>query len=154
MKPVILLLLMLCVSSLQAQQVVATQGGSFSNSGGSISFTIGEGVAQTLAGDTKTLTQGFQQSTISVFMMSEPDQDPAITVYPNPVTQFLILKIVREDLVDLQYEVFDINGIMLIRKMVEAPETTIDLKQLPGGMYIIRIREGLTEIKSFKIIKL
>lgn len=154
MKPVILLLLMLNCSMLEAQQVVATQGGTFSNSGGTISFTIGEGVAQTLTGDAKTLTQGFQQSNISVSVLSELDPGFVITVYPNPATEILNLKIVREDLGELQYVVFDLNGIMLIQKKVEGPETTIDIKQLPKGMYIIRIREGLTELKSFKIIKL
>lgn len=139
---------------LQAQQVVATQGGTFSNSGGTISFTIGEGVAQTLTGDAKALTQGFQQSAISVSVLSELDQDFAITAYPNPATEILNLKIVRQDPGDIRYMVFDLNGIMLLQKKVEATETTIDLKKFPKGMYIIRIREGKTELKSFKIIKL
>jgi hypothetical protein len=154
MKPAILLHLILCCSMLQAQQVVATQGGTFSNSNGTMSFTIGEGVAQTLTGDAKALTQGFQQSGISVSVLGEPDPGFSITVYPNPATEILNLKIVREDLGDLQYVVFDINGIIIIQKKVEAMETTIDLKQLSKGIYIIRIREGLTELKSFKIIKL
>jgi hypothetical protein len=97
---------------------------------------------------------GFQQSGISVSVLGEPDPGFSITVYPNPATEILNLKIVREDLGDLQYVVFDINGIIIIQKKVEAMETTIDLKQLSKGIYIIRIREGLTELKSFKIIKL
>ena len=154
MKPVTLLLFLLCCSVLEAQQVIATQGSTFSNANGSMSFTIGEGVAQTLTVDAKALTQGFQQSAISVSVLSEMDPDFAITVYPNPAIDILNLKIVREDLGELQYLVFDLNGIMLIQKKVEAMETTIDLKQLPKGMYVIKIREGLTELKSFKIIKL
>jgi hypothetical protein len=154
MKPVTLFLTMLFCSVLQAQQVVATQGSTFSNSNGSMSFTIGEGVAQTLTGDSKALTQGFQQSGISVSLLSDMDQSFIITVYPNPTSDIITLKIARKDPGDLQYLVFDLNGIMLMQKNVEAPDTPIDLSHLSKGMYIIKIREGLTELKSFKIIKL
>lgn len=154
MKPVALFLLLMCCALLEAQQVVATQGSTFSNSNGTMSFTIGEGVAQTLTTDSKTLTQGFQQSGITVSLLSDLDPGFQITAYPNPASDILNLKIIREDLGDLQYVVFDLNGIMLVQKKVEAPETPIDLKQLAKGMYIIKIREGVTELKSFKIIKL
>jgi len=44
------------------QEVVSTQGDSYTNASGSIDFTIGEVVINTGTGGTNDLTQGFHQT--------------------------------------------------------------------------------------------
>ena len=48
--------------SVSAQEVVSTQGDSYSNASGSIDFTIGEVIIDTGTDGTNDLTQGFHQT--------------------------------------------------------------------------------------------
>ncbi len=145
---------MTCSQSLLAQEVVATAGSTLSNSSGSISFTIGEGVASTLTKGDKTITQGFQQANISVSMLSElKDLDFSISVFPNPISDVLTLKVNKEDVLGFQYLIFDINGKLLYQKKLESPETSVPVNQLANGLYILKVQSGVKELKIFKIIK-
>jgi hypothetical protein len=149
-----LLLMLLWCSILQSQQVVATAGSTLSNSNGSMSFTIGEGVAQTFTGGDKTITQGFQQPNLLVSMINETkDIDFSITAYPNPATDILNLEIGKENVSGLQYLLFDFNGKMLKNNKLEKSLTEIPFKEMQNGIYIIRISDGTRELKTFKIIK-
>jgi hypothetical protein len=154
MRTKVLFLLTLCCSMLKAQEVVATAGNLFTNENGSISYTIGEGVANTLINGDKTLTQGFQQTTLSVSIFNEPvEVDYSIEAFPNPATVAVTIKVDRENASGLQYFIFDQFGKLLIQKTFESSETTIPVEQLPEGLYIIMIQENTKELKSFKIIK-
>jgi hypothetical protein len=139
---------------LLAQQVISTAGNTLGNENGSISYTIGEGVAQTLSKGDKTITQGFQQANISVSMLSElKDLDFSISVFPNPTSDVLTLKVNKEDVTGFQYLIFDINGKLLSQKNLESPETSVPVNQLANGIYILKVQSGLKELKIFKIIK-
>jgi hypothetical protein len=48
--------------SVSAQEVVATQGDSYSNANGNIDFTIGEVIIATGTDGTNDITQGFHQT--------------------------------------------------------------------------------------------
>jgi hypothetical protein len=139
-----------------AQQVVATAGSTLSNTSGSISYTIGESVAQTLTKDDKTLTQGFHQTTISVSIVNElKDIDFSITVFPNPATDYLTLKIKGGKDVQTQYiaSLYDINGMLLLNKKFEGNETTISMGNLIPAIYFLKVTDNNKELKIFKIIK-
>lgn len=154
MRTIIIILIACICPQLLAQEVVATAGSTLSNANGSISYTIGEGVTQTLTKGDKTITQGFQQSNISVMAISEKkDSGFTISAYPNPTNDILNLHIGREDVRGLVYMLIDINGKHIINKNLETSETTIQLKELPSGIYIINIYDGVIELKTFKIIK-
>lgn len=60
-KKVPVLFFMLAAFSLTAQEVISTQGDSYTNSNGTIDFTIGETVINTFTNGNTTLTQGFHQ---------------------------------------------------------------------------------------------
>ena len=149
-----LFLIVTCCSGLLAQQVVATAGSTLGNANGSISYTIGEGVAQTLTKGGKTITQGFHQTTMSVTMVSElKDLDFSISVFPNPTSDELTLKLNKENVSGLQYLLFDINGKLIFQKNLESNETEVPVHQLAIGFYIIKVQAGTKELKTFKIIK-
>jgi hypothetical protein len=154
MRTTILFLFTMCCSMLKAQQVVATAGNIFSNANGSISYTIGEGVASTFTNGDKTITQGFHQTTISVKVINELQKvDFSISAFPNPVIEVITLKVDVENVSGLQYLLFDQSGKLVSQKNIESSETAIPVEQLQEGIYIIKIRENSKELKSFKIIK-
>ena len=154
MRALLILLFINCCSSLLAQQVVATAGSTFSNTNCSISYTIGEGVAQTLSNGDKTITQGFHQTIISVSVIGElKDPDHAIIVFPNPTSEELTLKLKKEDVTGLQYLLFDMNGKLVIQKTLKSPETKVNVNELSEGFYILKVQAGSKKLKSFKIIK-
>lgn len=143
-----------CCPGLLAQQVVSTAGSILSNANGSISYTIGEGIAQTLSKGDKTLTQGFHQTTIAVSIIREmKDLDFSISVFPNPTSSELTLKLTKENIFGLQYLLFDMNGKLFMQKELQSVETKIPVDQLVEGFYIIKVQDVTKELKTFKIIK-
>ena len=154
MKPIIFILAITYCSSLLSQQVVATAGNTLANSSGGISYTLGEGISQTLSAGDVTLTQGFQQSYMYVSLVSEvKDLGLTIFVYPNPTSGILKLNISEVTLPGLQYLLFDSNGKLISQKKVEGNETEVSLSQLQAGIYFMKIQTGTAELRTFKIIK-
>lgn len=154
MRTVAILLFALFSTLLHAQEVVATAGSTLSNSNGSISFTIGESVANTLNKADVTITQGFHQTKISVSLISElKDIDFVISVFPNPAYDFLKISLNTDKIEGLQYLLYDINGKLLVQKKLESSETSVFVESLASGVYIIKIRDGLKELKTFKVVK-
>jgi hypothetical protein len=156
MKVFLLLFIMICFySQLSAQQVIATSGTTLSNASGSISFTLGEGVAQTLSKGDKVLTQGFQQSSIAVSLVSEvKDLGYHITAYPNPARDFVKLNIENDNLDGFEYLLFNLTGQLVKREAIQNTITDIPMNYLTAGSYILKVKSGGSEIITFKIIKL
>ena len=149
-----------------AQEVVSTAGSHGETTSGSLSWTVGEPVIETITDGTNTLTQGFQQSKLTVTAVYElPGLDFTISVFPNPASDFLTVKVEKNDrLTGLMYHLYDINGKLLLRKQLEGNETTISLKHFKPSTYILKVyhvgRNGRSvvtkdnkEIKTFIIIK-
>lgn len=154
MRTLLLFLLIACCQGLLAQQVVATAGSTLINPTGSISFTIGEGVAQTLSNGDKILTQGFQQANITVSIISElKNIGFEISVFPNPVSDELTLKLSDENIPGLQFLLCDMNGKLILQKSMNGLITKIPVNQLPAGLYIIKVKDSTKELKIFKIVK-
>lgn len=78
-----------------------------------------------------------------------------ITYYPNPVNDFINLKVLRDDINILSYQLLDISG----RKINNSKITNnaIDMRDLRPGTYFLRViyrdQTSSNEIKTFKIIK-
>jgi len=152
--------------AIQAQEVVTTAGSNGETSSGSLSWTVGEPVIETITDGTNTLTQGFQQSKLTVTAVFElPGLDFTISVFPNPASDFLTVKVENNDkLTGLMYYLYNINGKLLLLKQIEGNETTISMIHFKPSTYILKVyyagRNGPTmvtkdnkEIKTFIIIK-
>lgn len=154
MRTALLFLLISYSSSMFAQKVVATAGSTLGNTHGSISYTIGESVAHTLAKGDKTLTQGFHQSIISISMINElKDLGFSISIYPNPTSDILKIKIGKENLSGMHYLLFDLGGRLMSQKNLESSETSVPVQYLRSGIYLLKVQDGSKELKTFKIIK-
>jgi Secretion system C-terminal sorting domain len=154
MKIMILLLLVFSSTAMMAQQIVATAGGTLGNASGSISYTIGEGIAQTFSRGDKVLTQGFQQSYLSVSTEKTIlDLNFSITVFPNPTTDVVTLRVAKENPSGLLYLLYDLNGRLLSKKVIENSDTTVPFQSLQTGTYLLEVMDGKLGLKTFKIIK-
>ena len=138
-----------------AQEVNSTTGNSHSNASGSISYTIGEPVVETFAGESNILTQGFQQSNLIVTAIEElPGLDYRISAYPNPATEIVKLWIGKESFTGMQYMLYDMKGNLLMKNSLEGTETEIPFSYLSPAEYILKVSNQNKELKSFKIIKI
>ncbi|HNV82590.1 MAG TPA: T9SS type A sorting domain-containing protein [Tenuifilaceae bacterium] len=147
--------LLLCISTLSwAQEAVVSGGNYLSNANGSVSWGLGEAVIQTFATDDNIVTQGFQQTRLTITSVEEiPGLDFAISAYPNPAHDIVNLKVDTDDLKGLLYEVFDQNGRMLKRGVIDNNPMSIQVSSMPIGVCFIRVIHNSKMLNTFKIVK-
>lgn len=150
------LLFIFNILDLKAQDAISTAGGNALGSGGTISYTVGQIFYSINTGENGSVAQGIQQPyEISIISEIEDDVAEYITccVYPNPVIDVLTLKIGGEMQLPRMIFLYDINGILLQSKIVEACETNISLSNLMPATYLLKVMQGDKELKVFKIVK-
>jgi len=137
-----------------AQEVITTAGDSYSNANGSVSYTVGEPVIETFTGGNNILTQGFQQTNLTVTAIDElTGLNFEISAFPNPATDIVKLRIGKESFVGMQYRIYDMNGNLVMQNRLEGIETEIPFKDLSPAEYILKVNDNSKEVKSFKIAK-
>ena len=154
MKNILYTIILLSISPIYAQQTIPASGGDAAGSGGSSSYSVGQLVYTTNTGS-GTVIQGVQQS-IELFTLSNPELNTinlkAVT-YPNPTSDYVILKISDNALDNLSYNLIDINGKAISNGRIINGDTQINMHQLAIGMYILKVSQNNQELKTFKIIK-
>ena len=152
---VILLLFFVGLIQLLAQEAIPASGGEASGSGGSASYSVGQVVYTTSTGTNGSVAQGVQQPyEISVVSGLEKfNINLNVSTYPNPTTDFLLLKVEYEDLKKLSYQLYDTNGKLLESKKLIGDETNIDMSNLLAATYFLKVTQKNKELKTFKIIK-
>jgi hypothetical protein len=138
-----------------SQEIISSIGGVSSGSGGTSSYTIGQVFFNTIESDNGSLVQGVQQP-FEFQTLSTPAlltvQLTAVT-YPNPTTDFVLLKILDTALENLQYTLFDLNGKTIVSKKINSFSTKITMKNFAIGMYLLKLTKNNQPLKTFKIIK-
>src|SRR5665648_610915 len=112
----IFFLLGFCIAFVQGQQTIPATGENATGSGGSVSYTVGQIIFNTISGTTGTVAQGVQQPyEISVVTTIENARDITLecTVYPNPTRGKIKLIVESLDNENLRIRLYDINGILL-----------------------------------------
>jgi hypothetical protein len=151
-----LLLLFLGLMDLQAQESIAATGSNASGSGGTANYTVGLVTYRTNIGSGGSEAQGVEHA-FEIFVITGLEEAKGITllysIYPNPATDILILKIEGELQTQYVVSLFDINGIRLENKKIEGVETSFVMKNLIPGTYFLKVTNNNQEVKAFKIIK-
>jgi len=151
----LLLLFGFCIA-VKAQNAIPATGGNAIGSGGTISYTVGQVVTNTLSGSNGTLLQGVQQP-YEISVVTAIKNTEAINlkyfVYPNPTSGITKLVFESPDYANLRYQLLDINGKLLQDKKVDGQETEISLENLSSSAYFLKVYKNNIEIKVFKIIK-
>ncbi|HOG19097.1 MAG TPA: T9SS type A sorting domain-containing protein [Salinivirgaceae bacterium] len=145
----------LLTPSVSAQTSVNAAGGDASGNGGSVSYSVGQVVYTTDTGTTGSVAHGVQQPyEISVETGIEATEINLLAIaYPNPTTNYLLLRVEYESLKDLSYQLYDINGKLLQTKELVSTETQIDISSYASATYFVKVTQGNGELKTFKIIK-
>lgn len=150
------LLLIFGFTGLQAQEAIPASGGDASGSGGSVSYSVGQLVYTNNQGTNGTITQGVQQS-YEISVVSGLEEATSINLicsaYPNPTTDYLVLKVENYDIENLSYQLSDIDGKLLEILKPEGNETFIVMSNFVPAIYFLKVIQNNKELKTFKIVK-
>jgi hypothetical protein len=137
-----------------SQEVIAVSGDNYQNSDASLNWTIGEIATETINNADNTLTQGFQQGYISVTSISEvPGSNISITVFPNPASSFVIIKLSNEIPEGLQFALYTLDGQELLKRDIKTSEEVIDLQNLDPSVYLLKVFNALNVFNVSEIVK-
>jgi len=146
---------LLCVGFSQAQESVNASGGDATGSGGTVAYSIGQVVYTTNNGISGSAAQGVQHVyEIFTVGIEGTTLDISLTAFPNPTTDNLTLQISDFNNEKLAYQLYDMQGKMLIGGEITAKQTQINTTSLSSATYFINIiNQENKNIQSFKIIK-
>ncbi len=151
-----LLLLGVGLTGLHAQESINTAGGDASDSGGSLSWSVGQIVCSTNTGTNGSLVEGVQQP-FEISVVTAIDQAKGInllvTAYPNPTTDYLTLEVEDFEISSLNFQMYDIQGKVLQSEKITGSRTSIVMSNLEPATYFVKVIQGDQEVKIFKIIK-
>jgi len=150
------LLLGLGLTGLQAQTSVNATDGDVSGSGGSVSYSVGQVVYTTHTGTSGSVAEGVQQPyEISVVTGLEEAKgiNLSVSAYPNPTTDYLTLEVKDVELLNLHFQLYDMNGKLLQNEKITGNQTSIVMSNLLPATYFVKVIQGNKEVKTFKIIK-
>lgn len=151
----LIIVFILFMTRLQAQEAIIASGGNASGSGGSASYTVGQVSYTTNTGAGETISQGVQQPYEIYVVGIEDVKDIYLecVIYPNPATDFITLKIKNVNVANLNYQLYDMNSKLLQNKKVEGNETSFSMANLEPSTYFLKVTDNNKLIKTFKIIK-
>lgn len=150
-KNTLMLTLLLTTMTVSAQEVIATQGDSYSNGSAKIDFTIGEVVINTGTDGTNDLTQGFHQTNWNFLGVEDHAPNYEATIFPNPTED--VLNIRTSTFENVTYTLYDALGKIVLQDNLSGEETPIQVSQLAPGAYSITLNNQLQNLKTFKLIK-
>lgn len=106
-------------------------------------FSVSNGCGPGIIGDPSTVR-------VEVVTGIEPAPQFDVTVYPNPAQEVLRIDLPKAG--DSHFQLLDARGTILLKTTSHTIHEEIDIRQLPTGIYMLRIESGET-VKSFKVIK-
>ena len=142
---------LLSTLAVTAQEVVATQGDSYSNASGNIDFTIGEVIINTGTDGSNDLTQGFHQTNWNFVGLEDHSPSYEATIYPNPTSEVLNIK--TSTFENVTYTLYDAQGKLVMQDILSAEQTPIQVSQLAPGNYSIILNNETQNLKTFKLVK-
>lgn len=136
------------------ERFVTGSTGNFKSAGNySISSTTGEAVVPTFE-MSYILTQGFQQPDYEISTGTDERQSPDVvaTIYPNPVSGWMVLSIRSGDAVNYHYEITDVLGrtvslYSVFEQKNDNARIVFDMSGLASGVYFLHLSSG--KDKSF-----
>lgn len=145
----------LALSQVNAQESVLSSGGNSSGSSGNVSYSVGQIFYKTVDGATAYLSQGVEQpfEIQTVLGQDNFNVNLELSVYPNPTTDVIYLKIKESNFESIQYQLFDINGRLIENNKVFENSTIIQMGKYPEAIYLLKVLDNNKEVKTFKIIK-
>jgi PKD repeat protein len=98
--------------------------------------------------DTKTEDNYIQVDTLT--FIEENGNLISLSVFPNPVSDKLYIKLNKNYQTELSVTIFNLEGRMLFTQKLNNLENEIDMQNLEAGIYILKVFDG----KEFKVLKI
>ncbi|QNA44580.1 T9SS type A sorting domain-containing protein [Lacibacter sediminis] len=148
-------LLLLSFSALHAQQHTVTTGGKATGINGSVTYSVGELIIPDSKGPGGSLSGGLQLPYEISVITSLPRIDMILSasVFPNPTTNTVQLKIADPFLSSYRYSLYDSEGKLLKSAQIRNTITEIELGSYSRSFFILNIQNNNRQLKSFKIVK-
>jgi hypothetical protein len=145
------LFLLFATLFVKAQEVISSQGDTYTNVSGNIDFTIGEVITSTGSNVENQLTQGFHQTNWS--FVSIKDHVPSFNalIFPNPTEDFLNIQASVFEMVS--YSLYDEVGKLILKGVLSSEKTSLDVSKLQTGLYSLILNNPDNILKTFNIIK-
>lgn len=140
------------------RQVIASTGGFSSTSNLQVSYTVGQTVTATGISSSLIVTQGFQQPNASSVGVEELESGLSVNVYPNPVSDNLVVEINATNALTINATVYDMQGrqtgIAVSNLKVNGTlKQTLDVSALSAGQYLISFTDGRATLGTVRIQK-
>ncbi len=151
----IIILLFIVANSAQAQESVNSIGGVDLGTGGTVSFSVGQMVYTTDSKGAGAVVQGIQRPyRITTTDIKKLDNTLSFKAYPNPSSEDLFLEMNEFRNEKLNYQLFDMQGKLIMTNPIEIPKTQINMRDLAVGSYVIHIYDSKNQaIQTIQIIK-
>ncbi len=142
---------------LKAQEATVASCGNLIDSGGSVCYSVGQVANLYLSSANGTVSQGVQQP-YEIFVVTEIDDTRGIVldfqICPNPVQDFLKLKIQELNAETLIWKIYDSSGKLLNSNVISGTETLIPVSDYTVGTYLFSVtNKNNHQFKTYKIIK-
>ena len=150
-KKTLVLFSLFATISVSAQEVVSTQGESYSNASGSIDCTIGEVIIDTGTDGANDITQGFHQTNWNFLGVEDFAPNYEAIIFPNPTEDVLNIKTSMFE--NVTYTLYDGLGKLVMQDILSSEQTPIQVSQLAPGSYSLTLHNETQNLKTFKLIK-
>jgi hypothetical protein len=140
-------------------EAIADSGYHFKKWGtnGLIGDTLNPVFLDTLDASTVNFDAYFEQDTLTIGLNSVVNKAANFTLYPNPAKSTLVLRYNgTAPFTNLSLQVADLTGRIIQQQNMLNVSTTnnIDISQLAGGVYVLRLFNGAQFIQQFRFVKL
>lgn len=146
-----------------SRDVIATAGDFFTSAAGSLSWTLGETVIETVENGSINviLTQGFQQSDERDFPIGIRElyaNNVFVNLYPNPAVESVRMDVkfdknsrIKIELVDMLGRVLNSDRLDLMKGQLSNYQ--LDVSALASGMYLFRLTDNGNLLNAYKFQK-
>ena len=142
--------------SILAQSNFTSGGGDYKGDGGTISQSFGQLSYNAMSSYEISISEGVIQ-VFNIDVVSGVDNNDILlfyNAYPNPVHENLTLSVKNYNGETIEYQIFDSNGRLISKGIVENKLTAISTLDLITACYYLHVlKDGKAE-KSFKIVKI
>ena len=151
-------LILFSIGKVHAQEGVNSSGGEASGSGGTVSYSVGQTTYTTNSGTNGNAAQGVQQpyEISTIVGIKETTIKMELSVYPNPTSDYLILKVDASASLSnqqLSYQLYNLKGKEIEGESISSATTTISLEAQQSATYLLHIVKDSQIIKTFRVTK-
>lgn len=153
------MLFFIITTGLRAQVIIGSSGGDVVNETGSMTVTIGQAFMSSAEGPEGSIIQGVQipNELLGVGVNEIPLSalNIKMTVFPNPTTDFVNLRIEDDDFYSKSYRyyLYRLDGSFMKTERITSDIIKIDLSNYAAHSYLLKIVGNNQNYELFKITK-